>query len=136
MDRGKGLVMGYALLIGIVLGALGLLGFFSNPIIGDAAGKPIFVTGTVHDLLLLIAGSLALYVAFSLRGDQQAVGVMAIGVLFLALFLLALNSADLSGLLSNPVNSADRGLHLVVGVASLAVGWYGHSSFRRLMPAR
>ena len=136
MDRGRGPVMGYAALVGIVLGALGLLGFFSNPIVGDAARNPIFVTGTVLDLVLLIAGSLALYVAFSLRGDQQAVGVLAIGVLFLALFLLTLNSANLSGLLSNPVNSADRGLHLVVAVASIAVGWYGHSSLRRLITAR
>ena len=136
MDRGRGLVTGYAALVGALLAALGILGFFSNPIVGDAAGNPILVTGTVHGLVLLICGSLAIYVALSLRGDQQAVGVMAIGVLFLAFFLLTLYSANLSGLLSTPVNSADRGLHLLVGIASLAVGWYGHSSPRRLIRAR
>ena len=73
--------------------------------------------------MLLIAGSLALYVSFSLRGDQQAVGIMAIGVLFLAIFLLTLNSANLT-VLSSPVNTADRVLHLAIALppASLLAG--------------
>lgn len=128
MYRGTGLAKGYAAIIGVVLVLVGILGFISNPIVGDAANNPIFVTGTVHNLVLLISGSLALYVAVGLRGDQQVMGVLGIGALYLAVFILTLVSNNLFGLLGYPVNAPDRVLHLGLAVASIAVGWYERSS--------
>jgi uncharacterized protein DUF4383 len=113
----------YAALIGIVLVAIGLLGFISNPLVGDT--NAIFVTGSVHNLVHLATGLLALFVAFGLRGEQQAMGVIGIGVLYLVIFVLLLVSPTLFGILGAgyPVSNADHGLHLGLAVISLAVGW-------------
>jgi hypothetical protein len=130
------LAKGYAAIIGVVLVLVGLLGFISNPIVGDAASNPIFVTGTVHNLVHLITGALALYVAFGLKGDQQVMGVIGIGVLYAAVFVLTLVSGDLFGLLAYKVNTADHVLHLGLAVVSLAVGWYARSESGRMVTAR
>lgn len=113
----------YAALIGIVLVAVGLLGFISNPLVGDTSA--IFVTGTVHNIVHLATGLLALGVAFGLRGEQQALGVIGIGLLYLVVFVLFIVSPTLFGILGSayPVSNADHGLHLGLAVISLAVGW-------------
>ena len=87
----------YAALIGIVLVAVGLLGFISNPLVGDT--NAIFVTGPVHNFVHLATGLLALGVAFGLRGEQQAMGVIGIGLLYLVVFVLLLVSPTLFGIL-------------------------------------
>jgi hypothetical protein len=113
----------YAALIGIVLVAVGLLGFVSNPLVGD--GNAIFLTGPVHNVVHLATGLLALGVAFGLRGEQQAMGVIGIGLLYLVIFVLLLVSPTLFGILgaAYPVSTADHGLHLGLAVISFAVGW-------------
>ena len=118
---------GYAALIGVVLVAVGLLGFVSNPIVGD--GNAIFLTGTVHNVVHLATGLLALFVAFGLRGEQQANGVIGIGLLYLVVFIALLISPTLFGILGEgyPVNVADQGLHLGLAVISFAVGWMARS---------
>jgi uncharacterized membrane protein len=123
-----GLARGYATTIGVVLVLVGLLGFIGNPIVGDPSKNPIFVTGTIHNLVHLITGALALYVAFGLRGDQQVVGVAGIGLLYLALFVLTLINPTLFDMLDHPINVADHVLHLGLAIASLGVAWYARSS--------
>ena len=136
MNAGMSLTKGYAAIIGVVLILLGLLGFIANPIVGDAGSNPIFVTGTVHNLVHLITGALALYVAFGLKGDQQVMGVIGIGLLYLALVLLTLVSGDLFGLLGYKVNVADHALHVGLALSALAVGWYERSSSGRMATVR
>ena len=113
----------YAALIGIVLVAVGALGFISNPIVGE--GNALFLTGTVHNLVHLATGLLALVVAFGLRGEQQANGVIGIGALYLVVFVALIISPTLFGILGAgyPVNLADQGLHLGLAVISFGVGW-------------
>ena len=127
MFGSMGVAKGYAITVGVVLVLVGLLGFIGNPIVGDASKNPIFVTGTIHNLLHLITGSLALYVAFGLRGDQQVIGVAALGLLYVALFVLTLINPTLFDMLDHPVNAADHVLHLGLAIASLGVGWYARS---------
>ena len=127
MFANMGLARGYAAVIGVVLVLVGLLGFIGNPIVGSSASHPIFVTDTVHNLIHLITGALALYVAFGLRGEQQVLGVAAIGVLYAALFVLTLINRKLFDMLSEPVNPADHLLHIVLAIASVAVAWYVRS---------
>jgi len=114
---------GYAALIGVVLLAVGLLGFVSNPIVGE--GNAIFLTGSVHNVVHVATGLIALWVAFGLRGEQQAWGVIGIGVLYLVVFVGLVISPTLFGILgaAYPVNLADQGLHLGLGAISIAVGW-------------
>jgi hypothetical protein len=133
MFQDMGLAKMYAALIGVVLVLVGLLGFVSNPIVGDPSSNPLFVTGTVHNLVHLLTGALALYVAFGLRGEQQVWGVIGIGVLYAAVFVLLLISPNLFGILGGDaykVNIADHVLHLGLAVASLGVGWYVRSGAR------
>jgi hypothetical protein len=112
--------------VGILLVALGLLGFVDNPLIGDPDTNPLIVTGTVHDMIHLATGFLALYIAFALADRAQADGLIAFGVLFLALVGVTLVSPNLFGVLGpSPgynVNATGHLLHLLIGVASLALG--------------
>lgn len=110
---------GYAGLIGVVLVAVGLLGFTDNPIVGGASA--LFHTGTNHNLVHVATGLLALFVAFGLRGSTLANGVIAFGVLYAAVFVVLLVSPTLFGLLDE-VNVADHVLHAGLGLVSIAVG--------------
>ncbi len=120
---------GYSALVGVVLVVVGLLGFVSNPLVGDASstGDPLFVTGAVHNLVHLLTGALALYIAFGLRGESQSMGVIGFGVLYLVIFVLTIISGDLFGILNYKVNALDHLLHLALGVVSIGVGLMGRT---------
>ena len=115
------LARGYAALVGIILVAVGLLGYISNPIVGDPGGNLIFITGSTHNVIHLLTGAIALFVAFGLTGARQAAGVIWFGVLYLVIFVALLISPDLYGLLY-PVSVADHGLHFGIGIVSIGVG--------------
>ncbi|MFN8619496.1 MAG: DUF4383 domain-containing protein [Chloroflexota bacterium] len=121
-----GLARGYIALVGVILVVIGILGFFDNPLVGDPDVKPLFVTGTVHNMIHLATGFLALYIAFALVGRAQAQGVIAFGVLYLVITVLLFLSPNLFGILGpSPgynVNLPDQLLHLAVGIVSLVVG--------------
>jgi hypothetical protein len=121
-----GLAKGYSALVGVVLVVVGLLGFIGNPIVGEPASNPLFVTGTIHNVVHLATGLLALYIAYMLTGVNQANGVIAFGALYIVILVLTLISGNLFGILGNDsykVNTMDHVLHAVLGVASLAVGY-------------
>lgn len=113
--------------IGITLLAVGLLGFIGNPIVGDPGNNPIFITGTNHNIVHLLTGALALYVAFGLTGARQASGTIGFGVLYLIVFVALIVSPDLFGLL-HKVSVADHILHLGVGAVSVAIGFMARGS--------
>ena len=119
------MIRAYAALVGIVLVAVGLLGFISNPIVGD--GNALFLTGTVHNIVHLATGALALAIAFILPANQQVNGVIGFGVLYLVVFIALLISPTLFGLLSYPVNVADQLLHIGLAVISFLVAWMARS---------
>ena len=114
----------YALLVGAVLILLGLLGFESNALVGDPSAGPVFVTGTIHNLIFLLSGSLAIYVAFGLDREQQAWGVVGLGLFYAIVFLGTVFDGDLFGILNFPTNAPDHALHLALAVVGLGVGWY------------
>ena len=119
--QSSSLARGYAALVGIVLVAVGLLGFLANPIVGDPANNPVFVTGSTHNVVHLLTGAIALFVAFGLSGARQATGLIAFGILYLVIFVALLASPTLFGLLL-PVNVGDHVLHFGVGIISVGVG--------------
>jgi len=119
--QSSSLARGYAGLVGIVLVAVGLLGFLANPVVGDPANNPVFVTGSTHNVVHLLTGAIALFVAFGLSGARQATGVIAFGILYLAIFVALLASPTLFGLLL-PVSVGDHVLHFGVGITSVGVG--------------
>ena len=121
--RSEDLAHGYASLVGVVLVLVGLLGFLGSPIVGDPSANPILVTGPKHDIVHLVTGGLALFIAFRLSGKSEANGVIAFGLLYILLLVVLLIDADLFGLLDHPVNVAAHVLHAAVGIVSIAVGY-------------
>lgn len=113
-------------LAGIVLIAVGALGFISNPLVGP--GSALIPTGTVHNLVHLVTGLLALYIAFGLRGLAQANGVVGFGVLYAVIFVAVLLTPTLFGLFEFAANIYLHIIHLALAVVSLAVGYMARSS--------
>jgi Domain of unknown function (DUF4383) len=114
----------YAIVVGVGLIVLGLLGFVDNPIVGDATAtsQPIFVTGAAHNMIHLITGAVAIYVAFGLLAEQQALAITGLGLVYVAIVLLTLVNGTLFGVLGYPVNGADQLLNVAVAASSLVVG--------------
>jgi hypothetical protein len=121
-----GLARGYIALVGVVLVVIGVVGFVDNPLVGDPDASPLFVTGTVHNMVHLATGFLALYIAFALVGRPQADAVIAFGGFYLVIAVLLFLSPNLFGILGpSPgynVNLPDQLLHLALGLVSIAVG--------------
>jgi uncharacterized membrane protein len=119
------MIRAYAALVGIVLVVVGLLGFISNPLVGD--GNALFLTGTMHNLVHLITGALALGIAFVLPANQQVNGVFALGILYVVVFVALIVSPNLFGILSYNVNVADQLLHVGLAVVSIGIAWMARS---------
>jgi hypothetical protein len=124
MPASMSLPKAYAVVVGVLLIVLGLLGFVGNPLVGDvtATSHPIFVTGAAHNLVHLVTGALAIYVAFGLVADQQGLAVTGIGLVYVAIVLLSLINGTLFGILAYPVNAPDEVLHVALAVAGIGVG--------------
>jgi hypothetical protein len=126
-----GIAKAYAAVVGIVLVAVGLLGFVANPIVSSEPGA-IFATNAIHNMVHIATGALALYIAFGLAGESRANGVMAFGVLYAVIFVLALLDPRLFGLFGDaPANIADHVLHAVLALSALAVGYLARGGSER-----
>jgi Domain of unknown function (DUF4383) len=129
----------YAIVVGVVLVLVGLLGFIDNPIVGNSkggVGDPLFVTGAVHNIVHLATGALALFIGYGLRGVNRANGLIAFGVMYALVLVLTLVDPDLFGILNYPVNTLDHALHAVLAVASIGVGWWARSAPEGTMRTR
>jgi Domain of unknown function (DUF4383) len=124
----NGLVMQWAAVVGVVLVVVGLLGFINNPIVGKAEGA-LVATNEVHNIVHLITGLLALYIAFGLRGAQQANALVGFGILYAVIFVAVVISPSLFGLFGDYASGINEHvIHAAVAVISLGIGWMGRSS--------
>ena len=121
MDNSS-LAKSWIALAGIVLVAVGALGFISNPIVGQADGA-ILPTDSLHNIVHLATGLLALYIAFGTSGATLVNGVIGFGVLYAVIFVAVLLSPTLFGLFSESANTAIHVVHGALAVVSLAVGY-------------
>lgn len=106
---------------GIVLVAVGLLGFIPNPLVGGA--DSLLPTDAVHNIVHVATGALALFIAFGLRGENQVNATIGFGVLYLVVFVAVLVSPNLFGLFQVPANAVLHVIHAALAVVSLAVGY-------------
>ena len=115
----------YALVVGAVLTAAGILGFFYSAAFGTP-GKVAPVLGILdvngwHNVVHLATGALGL----ALMGGVASARAYALGlgVVYLVVFALGLMVGDGGAILSIiPINTADNILHLALGVLGVGAG--------------
>jgi hypothetical protein len=120
-------VMGWATLAGIVLTAAGLFGFLNTSIAGTDANALLRVD-SIHNIVHVLTGLVALYIAFGLKGQQQVNAVIGFGILYVIIFVAVLASPTLFGIFSVAANGPIHLIHAVVAVVSLAVGYMARTN--------
>lgn len=119
-----------AILLGIVFIAVGLLGFVSNPIIGESENA-IFHADKVHNMVHIISGALFLLVALFAPGSTSLF-LKIFGVVYFLLGVLGLidigtdGMARLLGFLH--VNGADNLLHIGLGIVIFLAAYAGRTT--------
>jgi hypothetical protein len=109
----------FAVIFGIVFVLVGLLGFVSNPIVGDTG---FFHTDALHNIVHLLVG-IVLLIAAGAGTRASALWLKIWGAVYLVLFLVGLVQPDmLLGLVG--ANKNDTYLHLVLGVVLIVVGMW------------
>jgi hypothetical protein len=115
------LAMGWAAVAGVVLLLAGALGFLNTPLVGTSE-TALLRSDTVHNIVHLLTGVLALGIAFGLKGEQLVNGVIGFGVLYVVIFVAVLLSPTLFGIFSIEANAPIHVVHAAVAVVSLGVG--------------
>lgn len=121
-----GLTQMWMALAGIVLVAVGLLGFISNPIVYSV--DALLLTDNIHNIVHIATGLLALYIAFGLRGESQINATIGFGILYVVIFAAVLISPNLFGIFSVAANTPIHVVHAAVAVVSLGVGYMARNS--------
>ncbi len=111
----------WALIAGVTLVLVGILGFVPNPIVGAQAGA-LAPTDSLHNIVHLGTGLLALYIS-RLNGMALVNGVIGFGVLYVVIFVAVVASPNLFGLFSIPANIVLHLIHIALAVVSLGVGF-------------
>lgn len=122
----------WALGLGVVLIALGLLGFVPNPLVGAPSpqwGSPLLVTGDSHDVVHLVGGAIALHAALGMSRPRRDIVLITLGAVSLLLLAVGILDGRWFGLVPWPVSLADQLLHLVAGLGSILVGLAGRGAF-------
>ncbi len=115
-------VKAWTTLAGIVLVAVGLLGFISNPLVGSAEGA-LVPTDALHNIVHLGTGLLALAIAFGTTGKTQVDATFGFGILYVVIFLAVVVSPTLFGLFAVPANAVLHAIHAALAVVSLGVAY-------------
>lgn len=107
-----------ALVVGTIYTLVGLIGFFSQPVLG------IFAVDALHNWIHLITGVIGLIVGFGMDVTARAYA-KTVGYIYAAIALISLFSPgwSVAGLIE--ANLADFFLHLVTAAILLYIGYEG-----------
>jgi hypothetical protein len=119
-------VKSWSALAGIVLVVVGLIGFLNTPLVGSASGA-LVPTDAIHNVVHLVTGIIALWIAFGLSGKTQVDALLGFGILYVVIFVAVLLSPNLFGLFSVQANAVIHVIHAAIAVVSLAVAWMARS---------
>ena len=118
-----------AIVLGVVLAVVGVLGFFDNPIVSGAVdattGAPvaIFFVNTPHTIVHLVSGLFLLAGAWTALGSVVALRIL--GIIYVVIVILGFvgDGSSLAVLTFVSNNGADNWLHVAVAVVLLAAGF-------------
>lgn len=111
---------------GIVLLLVGALGFIQNPIVYSR--DSLLLTDSIHNIVHIATGLLALYIAFGMRGEQQINATIGFGILYVVIFAAVLISPTLFGIFSVASNTPIHVVHAALAVVSLGVGYMARNA--------
>ena len=112
----------FALVLGVVMLLVGILGYVLNPTGGLLLG--VFAVDPPHNAIHLVTGIAALAAAFM---GWARVFCQVFGVVYLLVGVLGLVATDSSGMILGMMhnNMADNILHLFIGGAAAYFGFVG-----------
>lgn len=113
------LARSWLLLAGVILVTVGVLGFFSNPLVGPTG---LVATDNPHNIIHILTGVLAFGLAYGMRSDIGTATIL-FGALYLAVFVITVVSPSLFGIFTVPVNAIDHVIHIGLAIVSLALGY-------------
>ena|SRR5262245_20196820 len=114
----------WMILTGVILIAVGILGYVPNPIVGQSG---LVATDGLHNAVHVLTGLVALGIV-ALFPNRIAEGTIAFGVLYGVVFVVTLVSPTLFGLFAVPVNSIDHVIHIALALASIGIGLLARAS--------
>ena len=104
-----------AIVLGIILVLVGLLGFFNNPVLG------VFAVNPVHNVAHIVTGLVLLAGAYSSLGSSLALKI--IGVVYAILAIIGFFMVMDGMMLGMAMNDADKWLHVVLAIVILIAGF-------------
>jgi hypothetical protein len=106
-----------AIVLGIIFVLLGLLGFFTDPVLG------LFAVNPLHNLIHIVSGIVLLAGAYSNLGSGPALKI--VGIVYVLITILGFFMTGAGGMLLGVVanNTADNWLHLIFAVLMLVAGF-------------
>jgi hypothetical protein len=110
-------------LAGVILIVVGILGFFSNPLVGPDG---LVATDNPHNIVHILTGLLALGLAYWMREDIGT-ATIAFGALYLVVFVVTVISPTLFGIFTVEVNAIDHVIHIGLAIVSLGLGYMARS---------
>jgi hypothetical protein len=113
-----------AILIGLIFIAVGLLGYTSNPIVGESH-EAIFHADATHNIVHLVSG--ALFLLFALVIPGYTAGFLKLfGIIYCIIGILGLVKIGDEGMIKLlgflHVNAADNYLHIGLGLIIFLAG--------------
>ena len=76
-DERSGIARTWMLIVGVALLAAGLIGFVDNPIVSQREDA-LFHVDTIHNIIHIVTGLIALFIGASLRGRNLVLSVGSI----------------------------------------------------------
>ena len=111
----------YAQILGVVLIVIGVLGLA----LGDQLLLGFLNIDFVEDIIHIVSGIFLAYAGFARRGGDVARNVvLGFGLIYLLVGILGFIRPDMFGLLPHSYTIADNLIHLLIGAANIAVGWF------------
>lgn len=121
-----------AMIFGVVVVALGIIGFFNNPIFG------MFEVDAIHNIIHIILGVVLIAGARNSDSKAASMSMRTVGYITLIVAVLGMIFVPVSGKLFGLVtmNAAGNWLHLVLAVILIIAGMKmkGHSSMNNSAP--